>query len=77
MLLDSPPDRGAKYIFTITANKRGILFLSDAKKLPGSQKTGSGADRNKLYLPISELYVINPFFVGCVVALEIELDCHV
>ncbi len=65
--------REAKYIFTIMANKRGILFLSDVKKLPGL-KPGSGADRNKLGLPVSELYVVNPFFVGCVVALQIELD---
>ena|SRR5579872_4899465 len=71
-----PRIRGSQIYFYHMANKRGILFFIARKKLPGL-KPGSGADRNKLGLPICELCVINPFFVGCVVALQIKLDCDV
>ena len=65
------------YISIMQRIKRELEFLSDVKKLPGL-KPGSGADRNKLSLsPVGERNVINPFFVGSVVALEIKLDGHV
>jgi len=68
---------GARFYISIMQRiKRELEFLSDVKKLPGL-KPGSGADRNKLGLPIGELCVINPFFVGCVVSLQIKLDCDV
>ena len=68
---------GARFYISIMQRiKRELEFLSDAKKLPGL-KPGSGADRNNLGLPIGELCVINPFLVGCVVSLQIKLDCDV
>ena|SRR5690349_17107431 len=75
--VDFPLLWGARFYISIMQRiKRELEFLSDAKKLPGL-KPGSGADRNKLGLPIGESCVINPFFVGCVVSLQIKLDCDV
>jgi len=63
--------------FYHTANKRGILFfLSHKKKLPGL-KPGSGADRNKLGLPIGELNVVEPGLVSRVIASQVFLEGHV
>jgi hypothetical protein len=77
-LVDFPLLVGARFYISIMQRiKRELEFLSDAKKGSRGLKPGSGADRNKLGLPIGELCVVNPFFVGCMVALEIELDCHV
>jgi hypothetical protein len=70
------PNHEAKYIFTIMANKRGILFFIGRKKAPGPE-TRERADRNKLVSPVGKRDVINPFLVGYVVALHIELDCHI
>ena len=43
------------------------------KRLPGL-KPGSGADRNKLGLPISELYVVEPGLVSRVIASHVFLE---
>jgi hypothetical protein len=75
-LVDFPLLRGRSLYFYHVANKKGTGIFTRRKKLPGL-KPGSGANRNKLGLPIGELCVINPFFVGCVVALQIKLDCDV
>lgn len=76
-LVDFPLLRGRTLYFYHVANKKGTgIFTKKKKMLPGL-KPGSGANRNKLGLPIGELCVINPFFVGGMVALQIKLDCDV
>ncbi len=44
--------------------------------LPGL-KPGSGADRNKLGLPVSELYVVEPGLESRVVASHVFLEGHI
>src|SRR5580765_1460597 len=68
--------REPKYIFTIRRIKGEFYFLSHKKKLPGL-KPGSGADRNKLDLPVSELNVVEPGLVSRVVASQVFLEGHV
>ena len=68
--------RGYFYICIIQRIKREPESLSEAKKLPGL-KPGSGADRNKLGLPIGELYVVEPGLICRVIASQVFLESHI
>jgi hypothetical protein len=59
------------------ANKRGIFILWLEEKLPGLGPGSGVANKVGLFLPICELYVIQPGLKGCVIGLVIHLESHI